>query len=441
LRRSDQFRDSRPEAVAKTSRERVRVPTLNPTTLRFVDSGTPMRLKPTKPSFRQDSVSTRQTDSVREAEEEVAYWKAMVASLPRPDPSKSPMLISTLGLDTEEVEKLREEQRIWAQVTALREQYGNAYRKALKQLHSMETVPMFKERKLKKDLPILKFTPQLAITMPFYIWYREFSRELARLRADELYMLDMLYYWVDRKCFQPWSASMTEEDMNDFETVISCLDKQYPDRSTSAERREEFRKYIQKAKDVLEYSNEKERLFRLAYPESDPFRSSEFRDSWLMGLYKPIQKDIRTYFRDIDTTNVSSLTSEAVRLSRIHEQCYGDKVKKTTEKPPVKEKSGRKKEKSSTNRKDEWKSTSNSRGAERKTTEKRNSDPRPDSSYCYHFWRDGNCPRGADCPYPHISNKKFRVKETTSTVLAASSDTPKSTLRKGGKTDLGDLKA
>ena len=252
-------------------------------------------------------------------------------------------------------------------------------------------------RKVNKSLPIEKFAPKLALEQPFFIWYQTFHRELIREKADASYQLDLLYYYVDRRCFQPWSQMYSAKKMNDFNFIVSQLDKHYPDPTTPSERREQFRKLKMKSSGVLEYSNEKERLWRLAYPVVDPLKSEEFKDSWMDGLPKKIQKWI--IHRDIlEGTPIPNLVKGAVQyernLLRVDRARYlssitdhqAPRFKKSTKARPSNDHEPREK-------------------TDRATPKpKPSSRPDPSTRRCWEFTKFGSCDKGPDCPYLHIAS-------------------------------------
>ena len=252
-------------------------------------------------------------------------------------------------------------------------------------------------RKVNKSLPIEKFAPKLASEQPFFIWYQTFHRELIRERADASYQLDLLYYYVDRRCFQPWSQMYSAKKMNDFNFIVSQLDKHYPDPTTPSECREQFRKLKMKSSGILEYSNEKERLWRLAYPVVDPLKSEEFKDSWMDGLPKTIQKWI-VHHDILEGTPIPNLVKGAVQyernLLRVDRAKYLSSL--TDHQPPRFAKPT--KARPNTDYESKGKKID-------RAIPKPKPGPRPDPSVrrCWEFTKFGSCDKGPDCPYLHVA--------------------------------------
>jgi hypothetical protein len=248
-------------------------------------------------------------------------------------------------------------------------------------------------RKLNKDLPISKFTPDFYKTTPFHRWYRVFERELLRENADSPYALRMLFHYVDRRCFTPWSESLSPTDMNDLSFVVRKLDVQYPDLTTYREKCNNFLNCVMKKHGVLSYSTEKESLWRIAYPQRNPVTESDYTNSWFDGLIPCLQQELLLARPQIleGYEQVVELVPLAVRFEEIFVRTDPDSYSKNFKSKPSR-------------------------------------DPKGDTPKepCRQF-QAGNCPRGNRCPFLH-SKKRVDKAEPVST------DPPKPKANTGSET-------
>jgi hypothetical protein len=287
-------------------------PSSSTTTTTTVTSATPSKLRPQVPS--RTNFPARGDPSTENSELE--KWEEVLLNLPNLDPNKSPALQDPSGMDKTEHKKWKRECEWWEKRVAHDKWVRESYQAALvrEQSATSSVVRTTKERKVNKDLPIEKFTMELSKEKPFYIWYRTFEREMVRKDASAVEILNHLYFYVEKKCFANWSEAMSSVQMNDLQMVITQLDLHFPDKKTPIERRTAFRAYKQIQPDVLAYSNEKERLYRLAYPALDPGDSDDYRDSWLEGLYSPFVKTI--WYESLQESNIRVLVRRVVELER-----------------------------------------------------------------------------------------------------------------------------
>jgi len=279
------------------------------TTTTTVPSATPQKLRPQVPSTNSPGRSDPSTS-------ELARWEEAMSKLQDLDPCNSPALKDPSGLDASELEKWRRECEWWDKKVAHDQWVRQSYHAALVRERSATnwTEKPKKERKVNKDLPIEKYTMKLAKEKPFHHWYKVFEREMSRRDASEVETLNHLYFYVERECFSNWSEAMSPVQMNDLRTVIAQLDLHYPDKKTPVERRNAFRAYKQAQPDVLGYSTEKEKLYRLAYPAHNPGTSDDYRDSWLEGLYPPFIKTL--WYESLQDGKIHALVRRVVELER-----------------------------------------------------------------------------------------------------------------------------
>eukprot|EP01127_Copromyxa_protea_P008138 TRINITY_DN185_c0_g2_i6.p1 TRINITY_DN185_c0_g2~~TRINITY_DN185_c0_g2_i6.p1 ORF type:complete len:273 (+),score=38.41 TRINITY_DN185_c0_g2_i6:692-1510(+) len=221
------------------------------------------------------------------------------------------------------------------------------------------------------------------------MWYQIFRREMIREQADAQYTLNMLFYYVDKRCFESWSDSLSPEDMNNLDIVLKHLDRQFPDTSTIMDKRDKFRQCTMIQEGVLDYSVRKEALWRIAYPERDPLTESDYFDAWFIGLPAVLRVRLTELHPDVNMgkANVTNMVAEAARLEKI-----------LLNNTPADYRSQFPK-KSSTDS-----ATTNSSTAKRANKSE---------EICRDFQR-GKCPRGADCPYKHKKKSNGATKKEES---------------------------
>ena len=320
------------------------------------------------------------------------------------DPDHSPYLEEVAAMTATQFQVWERQCRRWDGQSRLYESYranlAQRYPPHRSPLHAQpvgQAAISTQRRKVNKALPIEKFTTKLALEQPFFIWYQTFHRELLRERADSDYQLDMLYYYVDRRCFQPWSQTYSARKMNDFNFIVNQLDKHYPDPTTPSERREQSRSFKMRKSGVLEYSNEKERLWRLAYPTVDPLKSEEFKDSWMEGLPRTIKMWI-VQRRMLESTPIPQLVSETVQyerdLLRVDKSGYSASFSDSRTSRPAKP---------SKARPDAAPESKEKKYDRPNPKSKPNSRTEPSTKHCWEFAKFGSCDKGPDCPYLHIA--------------------------------------
>ena len=398
-------------------------------TSKRVESATPYKLRPMKlgERFTESAVAQEEKSLSRISEKlrsnferELKECLEAYDKFPLRNIQDSPHLIDTTGFDENGLKEWSLSVQKWdlaekrrkttlKQIRFLQEQLASSI---VKPNEIGKTGTYMRPLKVDRHLPIPKFTRTLSRDKPFYLWYKLFRREMLRLEADNKYCLAALIYYVDKECFSPWQESLSPEDMNDLDLVLSHLDKEFPDRCTPEERRSAFRNWSHSKADVLDYSNNKERLFRLAYPEKDPNTSATYKDYWLLGLNKKLETLLRRSIR-VEMRPVSFLVAEAVRIEqdelavnkarylrhfpRVHEDRKPNSDKKTPilANKPIGKLSGQRDEISrNIPYKQRDKTSSVTRTSRQEETEMV-------KGTCFSYQKTGKCSRGQDCPYEH----------------------------------------
>jgi hypothetical protein len=195
--------------------------------------------------------------------------------------------------------------------------------------------------------------------------------------------------------------------MNDFGVLTDHLDKQFPDKVPPRQRRTDYREYRQTFPDVMKYSTEKEQLFRLAYPSKDPSSDIEYRDYWLDGLYSKFTDKLRDKHESIDSVPIDVLVAEAVRYEQNERLSSNSTYFNSFEKKKVKKKSRHDKSKRDA-------SPSSDGPTPKDKSPKSPPTPKPDGPYCFKFWRNGKCPQGDKCEFPHIPRDNFKKSPSNS---------------------------
>lgn len=265
-------------------------------------------------------------------------------------------------------------------------------------------------RPLNKHLRIDTFTPDLAKTKAFYLWYQVFSREMIREEADNSYHLRMLFYYVDKRCFESWSDALSPKQMNDLDVILKHLDRYYPDVSTFSERRDAFRLRTMTKTGVLDYSNRKETLWRLAYPKRDPRKEADYADAWFEGLPTMLRVKMLDMYPDIlnGKATVSFMVAEAVRLETNFLRATPADYRGQFSQSKTSTKSSTKTDSSKSKQADKPAETQANKQVDKKP------------EVCRDFQR-GNCPRGPKCPYKHVEKSDSKGKEKDSSSLEESS--------------------
>ncbi|MGZ4850010.1 MAG: zinc finger CCCH domain-containing protein [Candidatus Bathyarchaeia archaeon] len=268
--------------------------------------------------------------------------------------------------------------------------------RAREHLAQLERGTRVTPRKVNTKLVITKFTRKLALQEPFYLWFRVLKRELIRERADEDLSLRTLYHYVESACFLPWSKELKPEVMNDFNSVVTLLDSHFPDRSTPKERRNNFNSFQMKEEGVIDYSEEKETLWRIAYPHRDPLEEPDYADSWLEGLPSMIKDQMLAiqYELLMGDVPITKMTEVAVGVERALLKNKAAEYRRS-----FKTVSSGQENKSSDKEK------RNFNGAKRRTTEEKSKE------ICRQHQMENGCPRGNNCPYKHTDSTK-KEKET-----------------------------
>ena len=397
------------------------------TTSKQVESVTPYKLRPVKltESFIDSSSEHgktrdmgRSNDMVQKnLEEELYQCSQAYSKLPLLNVLDSPHFVDVSGFNTEQLKTWQTSADAWDMAEKRKKVILEHIRHLREQLTKCTPDRVEPARthvrplKVDRHLPIPKFDRALSRDKPFYIWYKLFKREMLRLEADNRYCLAALIYYVDKECFSPWQESLSPEDMNDLDIVLSYLDKEFPDRCTPEERRSAFRNSSHSKADVLDYSNNKERLFRLAYPEKDPNTSATYKDYWLLGLNKKLETLLRRSIR-VEDHSISYLVAEAVRIEQnelaVNKARYlshfprgyedrhtGSDRKKSIAKKPTRKPYGHRDKVSSNMPYKPRDKTSSSIGPSRKE------ETEMVKGICFAYQKTGKCTRGRDCPYEH----------------------------------------
>lgn len=150
-----------------------------------------------------------------------------------------------------------------------------------------------KKMKLHKNLGTLqRYTISLSKSLPFYMWYKSFAREMSALDLDEPEIVYNLKWWVADECWRNWSEYLPEDKAWSLQTLLDELEIKFPDQFTPLQHQDQFRACIQITDDVNLYSQNKEHKFRLAYPGIEPQGSTEFFYHWSRGLWKEFRKKL-----------------------------------------------------------------------------------------------------------------------------------------------------
>lgn len=263
-------------------------------------------------------------------------------------------------------------------------------------------------KKVNTKLPLEKYTLESAKAQPFWSWHATFKREMERAGGDEKHQLDTLYHYVAPECFKGWSESFSAQEMNELAFVVKQLDLHFQDDLTPEERRKRFKEHVQSVPKVIEYTNEKEYRFRLAYPTRNPVTDEEYRDSWIQGLHTPFRRQLKLDLRGVyEKTPVSELVKIATEYEKIEmeerRESYLKRFdKRRTENP-------KKGDQRNSNRK---KGDSN----EKSETKKEKDPIVPKKGICRFFAR-GDCRNGDDCPYTHDTHPRTSTDTTTKNIL------------------------
>lgn len=214
---------------------------------------------------------------------------------------------------------------------------------------------------------ITKFTPDLARTTPFYLWWLSFSREMSILNLPESQVILNLKTWVSRACWEHWSEYLSDEEASSLDVLIKELNKKYPGDSNPLKREQEFRSYKQKSADVNLYSQEKAHLFKLAFPTEDPKKSNIFYTYWLEGVWEDFRMALITKGIDEFEDAMEYCQRREIALKSV-KGTYGS-----------------------------WKTSPN----------------RAETQVCRTFQRTGSCIYGAQCRFAHSGGQKEANKPRT----------------------------
>ena len=382
---------------------------------------------------------SEEDEAVRaDLEMKIVDWTAMLKKLPPLELEDSPLTADLTGLTNEQLAAWKSAKDRWELDENRRDDIAKriqAYKrelKALAQPPSMDRTtstashsPSGRMIKVDRHLPIAKYTRALSKVKPFHLWYKLFKREMLRLEVDDKYTLAALIYYVDADCFDPWQESLSPQAMNDLNVVLGALDREFPDLLTPEERRDDFRKWTQTKPGVLAYTSNKERLFRLAYPDKDPSTSSTYKDLWVSGLHLEIRILLRRSVR-VESSSVPELVADAVRIEqdemisckeRYLNTFLGNQEKKLGKVSKKKDLSTRS---SQGSRPSSPQSYSRDRRSSASKLYRGTSSASPPSSssmtptadgtssvgICFDYRDKGACPRGDQCRYDHMTSKK-----------------------------------
>lgn len=188
------------------------------------------------------------------------------------------------------------------------------------------------ERKLKvhkgiESIPM--FTPKLARSVPYPIWFNKyFVPEMILRGCDSEEMLLNLKNYVSSTCWKEIHGVLSQEALANLDDVNRSLGSVYGEKLTHIELVNNFNSYTQTVDDVMQYHRRKSELFTRAYPKMENYeRSVDFRHGWLKGVYEPFALKIAEN-PDYLTCNFNEWLELCLRkeqaLKRIH-GTYGDK--------------------------------------------------------------------------------------------------------------------
>jgi hypothetical protein len=181
---------------------------------------------------------------------------------------------------------------------------------------------------------------------------------------------------------ESWNQNITPEEANNLKFVVDRLDERYYDTKSQEDRRMEYQQCAQVRPGVVEYTTQKENLYRMGYPDYNPYTDVVFRDEWYMKLNKKVKSKME-FMRLVKDRTFSQMLPDAIQVEAMLIKLDPAKYQATFRKkepkkvPRLPPKVEPRKEKTPS--------------------------PKKGDMHCYAYAKTGKCAKGDRCPFEHIS--------------------------------------